>query len=251
MVIAHNMSTVNAERQVAIGGKRAEKAAERLGSGYCINRARDDAAGLSISEKMRWQIRGLGRASDNSKDGISYIQTAEGALQEVHSIMDRCKELCVQAANDTNTERDRQAVQEELDQLATEIDRIASATQYNTMNVFSTNGISPYAKTAEVPQLNLITVEYEFINEDGDKLPVDGGNGNAATNYTGDQKTIADYVVQEASKAAQAILSAYPALLSASSNDIKVGLQLATMDGNGGTLASAALSMRWSGAQAI
>lgn len=95
----------------------------------------------------------------------------------------------------------------------------------------------------------MITVEYEFINSDGDRQTVTGGNANAATKYTGDQKTIADYVAGEASKAVQAILSAYPALLGASSNDIKVGLQLATMDGSGGTLASAALSMSWSGTQ--
>lgn len=249
MVIMHNMPAANAARQAATGEKQTAKSAERLGSGYRINRAGDDAAGLSISEKMRWQIRGLGRASDNSKDGISYIQTAEGALQEIHSIMDRCKELCVQAANDTNTEQDREAVQEEIDQLSKEIDRIASTTQYNTMNVFSTDGISPYARMATAPQLNMITVEYEFINEDGDKISVDSGNENAVTNYTGDQKTIADYVAREASKAAQAILSAYPALLSASSNDVKVGLKLAAMDGSGGTLASASLSMSWSSAQ--
>ena len=93
MVIMHNMAAINAQRQVVTGEKKTEKSTERLSSGYRINRAADDAAGLTVSEKMRWQIRGLGRAADNSRDGISYIQTAEGALQEMHSMLDRMKEL--------------------------------------------------------------------------------------------------------------------------------------------------------------
>ena len=117
MVIMHNMSAANANRQVSTGEKTIADSAEKLGSGYRINRAADDAAGLTISEKMRWQVRGLGRASDNSRDGISYIQTAEGALGEMHALMQRSKELSVQAANDTNTDLDRAAIQKELDEL--------------------------------------------------------------------------------------------------------------------------------------
>lgn len=144
MVIMHNMTAENAARQVSTGKKRIEKSTERLSSGYRINRSADDAAGLTISEKMRWQIRGLDRAAENAGDGVSYIRTAEGALGEMHSLMERCKELCVQAANDTNTEADRRAIQEEVDQLTQEIDRISATTQYNTLHVFSTDGISPF-----------------------------------------------------------------------------------------------------------
>lgn len=249
MVIMHNMSAADAAGRVTTGEQRTAKSAERLSSGYKVNRAADDAAGLTISEKMRWQIRGLGRASDNANDGISYIQTAEGALGEMHTMMDRCKELCVQAANDTNTEADRRAVQKELDELTMEIDRIASTTQYNTMNVFPKGGMDPYASRAVTPQLQAVDITYEFIDANGNKLTVDNGHGNTVSNYTGDQKIMADYIADQAAKATQAIMAAYPALLGASSSNIKVGLQLAPMDGKGGTLASASLSMRWTANQ--
>jgi flagellin len=111
------------------------KSTEKLSSGYRINRAGDDAAGLSISEKMRSQIRGLNKASSNAEDGISLIQVAEGALNETHSILQRMNELATQAANDTNTSSDRTAIQNEMDQLTSEINRIQSTTQFNTMNL--------------------------------------------------------------------------------------------------------------------
>lgn len=246
MVIMHNMSAQNAAGRLALNEKKNAKSAERLGSGYRINCSADDAAGLSISEKMRWQIRGLGQASDNSKDGIAYIQTAEGALNEMHAMMNRCKELCVQAANDTNTEADRAAVQKELDQLTKEIDRVATTTTYNTLNVFSTSGKDPYAFTAGISEEYSISVTYDYIDENGNIIDVTGGNENAATNYTGDMQTMAAYISDQASKAAKAILNAYPSLLGGSSADLKIGLNLAPMDGAGGTLASAALSMSWS-----
>ena len=246
MVIMHNMSAANANRQVSTGEKVIADSAEKLSSGYRVNRAADDAAGLTISEKMRWQVRGLGRASDNSRDGISYIQTAEGALGEMHALMQRSKELSVQAANDTNTDLDRAAIQKELDQLVTEIDRISSTTQYNTMNVFGEDGRDPYA-VMDAPSFNVISVTYGFIDQNGAIQPITGGNANKAVNYTGDKKVIADYVASEASKAAQAVLAAYPALAGASSANIQIGLNLANIDGTGKVLASAALSMRWSG----
>jgi len=111
------------------------KSTEKLSSGYRINRAADDAAGLAISEKMRSQIRGLDRASTNAQDGISVVQTAEGALNEVHSMLQRMNELATQAANDTNTSQDRSQIKLELNQLTSEIDRVASTTQFNTMNL--------------------------------------------------------------------------------------------------------------------
>lgn len=111
------------------------KSTEKLSSGYRVNRAGDDAAGLTISEKMRSQIRGLNKASSNAQDGISLIQTAEGALNEAHSILQRMNELATQAANDTNTSSDRTAIQKEINALVSELDRIASTTQFNTMNL--------------------------------------------------------------------------------------------------------------------
>lgn len=135
MVVQHNLSAMNTNRQLGITTAGQAKSTEKLSSGYRINRAGDDAAGLTISEKMRSQIRGLNKASTNAEDGISLIQVAEGALNEAHSILQRMNELATQAANDTNTTSDRTAIQQEIDALTSEIDRIASTTQFNTMNL--------------------------------------------------------------------------------------------------------------------
>lgn len=137
MVVQHNLSAMNTNRQLGITTAGQAKSTEKLSSGYRINRAGDDAAGLTISEKMRSQIRGLNKASTNAEDGISLIQVAEGALNEAHSILQRMNELATQAANDTNTSSDRTAVQQEIDALTSEINRIASTTQFNTMNLLS------------------------------------------------------------------------------------------------------------------
>ena len=132
MVVQHNMQAMNANRMLNITTGAQSKSTERLSSGYRINRAADDAAGLTISEKMRKQIRGLDQASTNAQDGVSSVQTAEGALTEVHSMLQRMNELAVQAANGTNSkESDRQAIQDEIDQLTTEIDRVAETTKFN------------------------------------------------------------------------------------------------------------------------
>ena len=135
MVVQHNMTAMNANRQLGITTSAQAKSSEKLSSGYRINRAGDDAAGLTISEKMSSQIRGLNKASDNAQDGVSLIQVAEGALSETHSILQRMNELATQAANDTNTTADRNAIQSEINQLTSEIDRIQSTTQFNTMNL--------------------------------------------------------------------------------------------------------------------
>lgn len=135
MVVQHNLQAMNANRQLGITTTQQGKSTEKLSSGYRVNRAADDAAGLTISEKMRSQIRGLNKASDNAQNGISLIQTAEGALNEAHAILQRMNELATQAANDTNTTADRGAIQQEIDALVSEIDRIASTTQFNTMNL--------------------------------------------------------------------------------------------------------------------
>ena len=131
MVVQHNMQAMNASRVLGITQSAQAKSTEKLSSGYRINRAADDAAGLSISEKMRKQIRGLDQASTNAQDGVSSVQTAEGALTEVHSMLQRMNELAVQAANGTNSESDRSSIQDEIDQLTTEIDRVAETTKFN------------------------------------------------------------------------------------------------------------------------
>ncbi len=135
MVVQHNMAAQNANGRLNITGTGMSKSIEKLSSGYRINKTADDAAGLCISEKMRFQARGLTKASTNAADGISLIQTAEGALNEVHDILARMKELSVQASNDTNTSLDRLQIQQEIDELTSEVDRIASTTQFNTMNL--------------------------------------------------------------------------------------------------------------------
>lgn len=139
MIINHNMSAANAHRNMAINTSNASKSMEKLSSGLRINRAGDDAAGLAISEKMRGQIRGLDQASRNSQDSISMIQTAEGALNETHSILQRMRELAVQGSNDTNTSVDRTSIQDEISQLTKEVDRIANTTEFNTKKLLNGN----------------------------------------------------------------------------------------------------------------
>lgn len=135
MVVQHNLTAMNANRQLGVITSGQSKSSEKLSSGYKINRAADDAAGLKISEKMRSQVRGLDRASTNAQDGVSLIQTAEGALNEAHSILQRMNELAVQGANDTNEDIDRDAINEELAALTDELDRIADTTQFNKQNL--------------------------------------------------------------------------------------------------------------------
>ncbi len=135
MIVQHNMTALNANRQLGITVGQVAKSTEKLSSGYRINRAGDDAAGLSISEKMRGQIRGLEQASTNAQDGVSLIQTAEGALNEIHSIVQRMRELTVQAANDTNVSIDRMSIAKEIYALTSEITRIGEQTEFNTMKL--------------------------------------------------------------------------------------------------------------------
>lgn len=139
MVVQHNLSAMNTNRQMGVVTSALQKSTEKLSSGYKINRAGDDAAGLSISEKMRSQIRGLNKASDNAQDGISLIQVAEGALNETHSILQRMNELATQAANDTNTSVDRQSIKDEITQLNEELDRISTTTQFNKKNLLDSS----------------------------------------------------------------------------------------------------------------
>ncbi|MBE5931677.1 MAG: flagellar hook protein, partial [Lachnospiraceae bacterium] len=150
MIVQHNMQSMNANRMLGIVSTNLQKSTEKLSSGYRINRAADDAAGLAISEKMRSQIRGLTQASTNAEDGISLIQTAEGALNETHSILQRMRQLSVQAANGTETDDDRGNIQDEIEQLQDELDRIAETTEFNTMKLLdgSFDGIASTNTTA-------------------------------------------------------------------------------------------------------
>ncbi|MGM7634571.1 flagellin N-terminal helical domain-containing protein [Bacillus sp. Hm123] len=142
MRINHNIAALNTYRQLNSANGAQSKSMEKLSSGLRINRAGDDAAGLAISEKMRGQIRGLDMASKNAQDGISLIQTAEGALNETHSILQRMRELAVQSSNDTNTDTDRGELQKEMNELIDEIDRIAGNTEFNTKNLLGAKNAS-------------------------------------------------------------------------------------------------------------
>ena len=174
MVVQHNLTAMNTNRQLGIVGNAQAKATEKLSSGYRVNRAGDDAAGLSISEKMRSQIRGLNKASNNAQNGISLIQTAEGALNEVHSILQRMNELATQGANDVNTSIDRAAINKEMKSLSNEIVRIQSTTQFNDMNLldgtFASKQLQVGAKqgqTIEVQIGDLKEIAANTFTDDG------------------------------------------------------------------------------------
>jgi len=171
MVVQHNMQAMNTNRQLGITTGQQAKSTEKLSSGYRVNRAADDAAGLAISEKMRSTIRGLDRASTNASDGISVVQTAEGALNEVHSILQRMNELATQAANDTNTSADRSQIQLEVNQLTSEINRIQSTTQFNTMNLLDG---SFSGKNLQVGSLSGQKIELTISNMSASSLGVSG-----------------------------------------------------------------------------
>jgi flagellin len=165
------MSALNTNRQLGISTSTLSTSTEKLSSGYKINRAADDAAGLSISEKMRSQIRGLNKASDNAQDGVSLVQTAEGALNETHSILQRMNELATQAANDTNTSIDRNAIKAEISQLTSEVDRIRSTTQFNTMNLLDG---SFTGKNLQVGSLSGQSIKISISNMNASSLGING-----------------------------------------------------------------------------
>lgn len=177
MVIQHNLTAMNANRMLNVTTSAQSKSAEKLSSGYKINRAADDAAGLSISEKMRKQIRGLTQASSNAQDGVSAVQTAEGALTEVHSMLQRMNELAVQSANGTNSQTDRKAIQDEIDQLTSEIDRVSETTKFN--ETYLLKGDSTKAAKA-----NFMKSDYAI--KDGTKLYLEGVT-DADKNLTGNK----------------------------------------------------------------
>ncbi|MBC2400060.1 flagellin [Clostridium tetanomorphum] len=187
MIINHNMNAMNSHRQMGVNVGNAGKAMEKLSSGLRINRAGDDAAGLAISEKMRGQIRGLDQASRNAQDGISLIQTAEGALNETHSILQRMRELAVQSANDTNVTADRSAIQKEMNQLAKEINRIASQTEFNTKKLLASGITLQFHVGANKDQ----KIQLSINVIDATKLSVGGtASGISITSQTGAETAI-------------------------------------------------------------
>lgn len=194
MIINHNMGALNANRQMGINQTNANKSMEKLSSGLKINRAGDDAAGLAISEKMRAQIRGLDQASANAQDGISLIQTAEGALSETHNILQRMRELSVQSANDTNIAEDRAAIQEEMNALTQEIDRISEQTQFNKQTLLdgTFNGTFQIgANGSQTINLGIDAMDSSNLNLISNSNKVETGTF-AKAEGTSDTKTVAD-----------------------------------------------------------
>ena len=206
MIINHNMNALNAHRNMGVNNTNAGKSMEKLSSGLRINRAGDDAAGLAISEKMRGQIRGLEQSSRNAADGISMIQTAEGALNETTNILQRMRELAVQASNDTNTESDRNEIQKEIDALTEEVDRIANNTEFNTQKLLNGNKsgvggeVVNEAVTAQQGEFSINlgaqTANGQVITIDGKSYTIkqnEAGNANKAALKTALEAEFTDY----------------------------------------------------------
>lgn len=167
MVVQHNLRAMNSNRMLGLTGNSQSKSTEKLSSGYKINRAADDAAGLAISEKMRRQVRGLTQASANAQDGVSMVQTAEGALNEVHDMLQRMNELSVKAANGTEQAEDRSYIQKEVSALITEIDRVASTTTFNEQSLLAANTTFTLQVGAETASGNQINVTVKAMTAAG------------------------------------------------------------------------------------
>ncbi|MCR5545332.1 MAG: flagellin [Lachnospiraceae bacterium] len=181
MVVQHNMQAANASRVLNVTAGQQAKSTEKLSSGYRINRAADDAAGLSISEKMRRQIRGLDRASTNAQDGISAVQTAEGALTEVHSMLQRANELAVQAANGTNATKDIAAINEEVKQLKEEITRVGNTTDFNGKNLLKGDSLDVFAGYENVTAASITISGKDIATSVAAKLTSVGTQAEAKT----------------------------------------------------------------------
>ena len=171
MVVQHNLQAMNANRMLGVTTGQQAKSSEKLSSGYRINRAADDAAGLTISEKMRKQIKGLDQASTNAQDGVSAVQTAEGALTEVHSMLQRMNQLAVQSANGTNSQTDRDAIQAEIDQLTTEIDRVSETTKFN--ETYLLKGDTTNSKTVNFYKSGYVIKNNTNLYEEGSDTALD------------------------------------------------------------------------------
>ena len=238
MVVQHNLTAMNSNRQLGVTTGSQAKSAEKLSSGYRINRAGDDAAGLKISEKMRSQVRGLDRASTNAQDGVSLIQTAEGALNEAHSILQRMNELAVQGANDTNENIDRDAINQELDQLTQELDRISTTTQFNKQNLldgsFQDKNLQVGANADQkivisIDNMNAQTLGLRSI-AGSEKSPVQKGVKPIEINYKGNTYAY-DTSMTQASNTKQAI-SDFKKAVSTAANEDQYAMQFNSATGS-------------------
>lgn len=194
MIINHNMNALNAHRNMNVNNTNAGKSMEKLSSGLRINRAGDDAAGLAISEKMRGQIRGLEQSSRNAADGISMIQTAEGALNETTNILQRMRELAVQAGNDTNTTSDREEIQKEIDALTQEVDRIANNTEFNTQKLLNgnkTGKAGDVVKEAIAEKKGVFKITLNNALSDTNSITIDGKTKSLSGKKLNDETNIA------------------------------------------------------------
>lgn len=228
MIINHNISAMNTHRQLGANTTNTNKAIEKLSSGLRINRAGDDAAGLAISEKMRGQIRGLDMATKNSQDGISLIQTAEGALNETHSILQRMRELAVQSSNDTNTDKDRENLQNEVDELAKEITRISNTTEFNTKKLLDGSASAGgHASSADLT-FHIGANEGQNISltikaMDAGTLGVAGAGASTAATATAGASTVDGISISSQASADAAITTINDAIETVSAERSKLG----------------------------
>ena len=203
MIVQHNLTAMNSNRMLGLTASAQAKSTEKLSSGYKINRAADDAAGLAISEKMRRQIRGLSQASENAQDGISCVQTAEGALAEVHDMLQRMNELAVQSANGTNMSTDRSYLQSEVDALIAEIDRVATSVTFNEQNLLDGTFKDVALQVgSEGDTSNTISVTIEKMDSTGltvNGLKIDGDDGSNAQGAIDTIKTALEKVSKQRS----------------------------------------------------
>ena len=251
LTIKSNMHAWNAGRHLNLNTNRNAKVAEKLSSGYRVNRAADDAAGLSISEKMRRQIRGLTQASANAQDGISMVQSAEGALNELHEMLQRANELAVKAANGTLSDGDRDLVDAEIQQIKAEIDKVADHTVFNEKKLFPENGFSP--RSASV--MATYQYELEFNLADG-TVTVDGLANNAAMSRSGVQvnsgSALANKIANElVPQAIGQIFASFSSLEPPAGDTIKMSLNVSFIDGPGNTLAYASYTYKRNGGRPI
>ena len=199
MRINHNIAALNTHRQLGQANNAQQNSMEKLSSGLRINNASDDAAGLAISEKMRGQIRGLDQASRNAQDGISMIQTAEGALNETHSILQRMRELAVQSSNDTNTNVDREEIQKEVDQLSEEITRIGNNTEFNTQNLIDGSFSGKFqigSNEGQDIELNVSDMRANALGVEEIKGTI-GGSADTVVNDTAHTLTTGNYTISD------------------------------------------------------
>ncbi len=256
MVVQHNLASMNANRNLSVSTGSIKKSSEKLSSGYKINRAADDAAGLTISEKMRSQIRGLTQASENAQDGISFAQSADGTLDEVSVMLKRSKELAVKASTETLTDADRQAIQAEVESICSEIDRVQQSTTFNDFRIFIKEGyppseadvtenLSPVKALSSAP----VEVTISMVDADGNRINnVGEAKGSGENHFSGNLATMAEFIKGAVNNAVAKLKDAYGStadgfMSQASTMGVEIGLELGNIDGKNNTLAYAHLQM--------